>query len=59
MGLGESNPLNHCRDGVDCSEEEHLVNRRTEIKVVKMDGSDNVKVEYEDKLPEVIGGKGN
>jgi outer membrane protein OmpA-like peptidoglycan-associated protein len=30
---GESMLLNHCRDGVQCSEEEHAVNRRVEFKV--------------------------
>ena len=30
QGYGETRPLNHCRDGVDCSEMEYEVNRRTE-----------------------------
>ncbi|MEO1259975.1 MAG: OmpA family protein [Bacteroidota bacterium] len=32
IGMGEENPLNKCVDGVDCSEEEHQINRRTEIR---------------------------
>jgi outer membrane protein OmpA-like peptidoglycan-associated protein len=32
-GLGESKLLNHCTDGVKCTEEEHAVNRRTEISI--------------------------
>jgi outer membrane protein OmpA-like peptidoglycan-associated protein len=32
-GLGESKPLNHCTDGVRCTEKEHAVNRRTEISI--------------------------
>ncbi len=32
-GLGESKILNRCTDGVECSEEEHAVNRRTEFKI--------------------------
>lgn len=32
-GYGESKLLNHCVDGVECSEEEHAVNRRTEIRI--------------------------
>lgn len=32
-GFGESSLLNKCENGVDCSEEEHKLNRRTEIKV--------------------------
>ena len=30
-GYGETNILNKCLEGVPCSDEEHLVNRRTEI----------------------------
>lgn len=33
-GYGESQLLNHCKDGVNCSEKEHALNRRTEIKVL-------------------------
>lgn len=31
IGYGESQPVNHCVNGVECSEEEHAKNRRTEI----------------------------
>ena len=31
---GESKPLNHCIDGVECSEELHSVNRRTEFVLI-------------------------
>lgn len=34
-GYGESRLLNSCADGTSCSEEEHAINRRTEIKVLK------------------------
>ncbi len=34
IGYGESRLLNHCSDGVKCSEEEHQLNRRTEMKVI-------------------------
>ena len=34
-GYGESKPKNHCVDGIKCSEKEHAVNRRTEVKVVE------------------------
>ncbi|CAM3587038.1 hypothetical protein FSS13T_22510 [Flavobacterium saliperosum S13] len=30
-GLGETQPLNQCKDGTVCSEEEHRVNRRSEF----------------------------
>lgn len=32
-GYGESKLLNHCGDDVDCSEAEHALNRRTEIRI--------------------------
>ena len=36
-GYGESDLLNKCKDGINCSEEEHQQNRRTEIKIIKLD----------------------
>lgn len=33
-GYGESKPVNGCSDGVNCSEEEYQLNRRTEFKVL-------------------------
>jgi outer membrane protein OmpA-like peptidoglycan-associated protein len=33
-GYGETRLLNHCTNWSDCSEEEHLVNRRTEFKLL-------------------------
>jgi outer membrane protein OmpA-like peptidoglycan-associated protein len=35
-GYGESLLLNRCKNGVDCSEDEHQVNRRTEFKILSM-----------------------
>ena len=35
-GYGESKLVNRCKDDVDCTEEEHQANRRTEFKVVKV-----------------------
>lgn len=34
-GYGETQLLNHCDDGVDCIEEEHAINRRSIIKLVR------------------------
>ncbi len=34
-GLGESEPVNECTNGVDCSEEKHEQNRRSEFIVVE------------------------
>lgn len=36
-GYGESQLLNDCKDGVDCTEEQHQLNRRTSFKVVSED----------------------
>ena len=55
IGYGESNLRNHCRDGVECSEEEHQYNRRTEVKVISLDAP--VDIRYSNKRPEVINGK--
>lgn len=35
-GYGETMPVNGCVDGVECSEEQHAQNRRTEIKILQM-----------------------
>jgi len=37
-GYGESQLVNKCDDGVQCSEAEHRKNRRTEFKILEMDG---------------------
>lgn len=34
IGFGESKLLNGCADGVECTEAQHQVNRRTEVKVI-------------------------
>lgn len=48
VGYGESQLKNQCSDGVNCSEADHQVNRRTEFKV---QGSSNVEFEYVDNMP--------
>ena len=35
IGYGESKLLNKCKDGVKCTEEEHQVNRRTEMHIIQ------------------------
>jgi outer membrane protein OmpA-like peptidoglycan-associated protein/tetratricopeptide (TPR) repeat protein len=35
-GFGESQLINHCKDGVKCTEEEHQINRRSEFIIVSM-----------------------
>jgi outer membrane protein OmpA-like peptidoglycan-associated protein len=36
-GYGENRLLNRCADNVDCPEEDHQLNRRTEFKLLKVD----------------------
>lgn len=35
IGMGEEQLINHCENGVKCSEEEHSENRRTEFEIIK------------------------
>ncbi|GAB4497171.1 MAG: hypothetical protein OHK0019_30270 [Saprospiraceae bacterium] len=42
-GYGESQPVNRCRNGVTCTEEEHQQNRRTELRIT---GISNDSLEY-------------
>ena len=35
-GFGESSLTNKCADGVECSEEEHQLNRRSEFIIISM-----------------------
>lgn len=44
MGMGETQIRNRCADGVECSDDEHQYNRRTEVKVMRID--EPVKVQY-------------
>lgn len=44
-GYGETKILNGCVDGVECSEEEHRFNRRTEFKIVE--GPTTIEVKKE------------
>lgn len=46
-GYGEWLLKNDCGDGVDCEEWQHQENRRTEVKITKLDA--DVKVEYRKK----------
>jgi outer membrane protein OmpA-like peptidoglycan-associated protein len=42
-GYGEDRLLNQCKNGVKCSDEEHQMNRRTEVRVTKIQ-EENVEV---------------
>ena len=37
IGIGETHLRNRCKDGVPCSEKEHQYNRRSEVRVIRMD----------------------
>jgi len=46
VGFGESEPRNICKDGVDCTEQEHARNRRTEVRMLAgLSGSSMVYVD--------------
>lgn len=45
VGYGESQILNKCVNGVECTEEEHRVNRRTEFKILEGPTSIEIKKE--------------
>jgi outer membrane protein OmpA-like peptidoglycan-associated protein len=49
FGYGESQLRNDCADGVECDEEDHAFNRRTEVRITKIDVP--IKVEYRVKKP--------
>ena len=46
FGYGEAYPRNRCREGIECSEEEHQYNRRTEVRILKMD--EPLRVQFQD-----------
>ena len=43
IGFGEAYPRNRCIDEVECSEDEHAYNRRTEVRITEMKGVDDLK----------------
>lgn len=49
FGYGESQLRNECEDGVECTDEDHAFNRRTEVRITKIDVP--IKVEYRVKKP--------
>lgn len=49
VGYGESEPRNHCNDGVPCTEEEHGRNRRTEVRILT--GIQGASMVYVDGKP--------
>ncbi|MCP4437489.1 MAG: OmpA family protein [Aureispira sp.] len=49
-GEGETVMINDCYDGIECSEEQHQENRRTEFFVYDYDGGKEVKSNKPDKI---------
>ncbi len=52
VGYGESQPRNHCHDGVPCTEAEHARNRRTEIRILT--GIEGAAMVYVDGKPTTV-----
>jgi outer membrane protein OmpA-like peptidoglycan-associated protein len=48
VGYGESRLKNRCGDGVDCSEKEHQLNRRTEVRILKMNPQIQIQIQTPD-----------
>jgi outer membrane protein OmpA-like peptidoglycan-associated protein/tetratricopeptide (TPR) repeat protein len=40
-GYGETQPVNHCIDGVECTEEQHQRNRRVEFRILEVEAASN------------------
>lgn len=51
-GYGETQLRNQCNDFATCSEEEHQFNRRTEVKITKMDAP--ITIKFINNLPSYI-----
>lgn len=51
VGFGESRLRNRCKNGVNCSDMEHQINRRTEVFVTEFDKSEYVRIYYRDNKP--------
>jgi outer membrane protein OmpA-like peptidoglycan-associated protein len=53
IGFGETQLKNGCDDTADCSEYEHQLNRRTEVRILEFN-QPGTRVEYENNLPTTI-----
>ncbi|HOY05661.1 MAG TPA: OmpA family protein [Saprospiraceae bacterium] len=55
VGYGESEPRNICQDGVNCTEQEHARNRRTEVRILTgMQGASMIYVNGQMNSPQPI-----
>ncbi|NND33349.1 MAG: DUF1573 domain-containing protein [Saprospiraceae bacterium] len=57
VGYGEKRILNQCVDGVECTEEEHRLNRRTEFTIIE--GPQTIEVTKDKKKAPASGGNDN
>ncbi|TNE50067.1 MAG: hypothetical protein EP344_17510 [Bacteroidetes bacterium] len=55
VGQGEKFILNRCKNGVDCPDEEHRFNRRTEFKIIA--GPTSITIEEEVEIEDPSGGE--
>ncbi len=56
VGYGESRLINRCADGVNCSEAEHRLNRRTEFTIIEGPQTIEVQKQGRKKIPTDTGG---
>ena len=57
VGYGEEFILNHCTNGVRCSDDEHRTNRRTEFKIIEGPQTIEITREVTKKIKNYDGGK--
>ncbi len=54
VGYGEDAIRNHCTNGKECTEDEHQYNRRTEVKILRMNNEINIKFENDTSPPDYV-----
>jgi len=54
VGYGEDAIRNHCTNGKECTEDEHQYNRRTEVKILRMNKEINIQFVNDTSPPEYV-----
>ena len=54
VGYGEDAIRNHCTNGKECTEDEHQYNRRTEVKILRMNNEINIQFVNDTSPPEYV-----
>ncbi len=54
VGYGEEAIRNHCTNGKECTEDEHQYNRRTEVKILRMNNEINIQFVNDTSPPEYV-----